>query len=140
MSTSTKWYLGVVAGIVVVATAIVIQADEPAEFDPDTPEFVVAQYVEAFMADDFSTTDSLLTAAARKQCEDSFYGSRDIQRVRITDTRPDPAGTAIAVAITWDNSDDPFASEFTERDRFVLTDEDGRWLIETTPWSLCGGK
>lgn len=140
MSTSTKWYVGAVAAIVVLATVVVLQGDEQAAFDPGTPEETVARYVEAIIDSDFVASDALLTAAARKQCDDGFYRSGDIQRVRITDTRPRPDGMLVEVAITRDNEGDPFASEYTENDTFVLVGQDGDWLIDTVPWSLCGGK
>lgn len=139
MSTSTRWYVGAVAAIVVLATVVVLRAGEPPAFDPGTPEHAVARYVEAIIDSDFATSDALLTAAARKQCDDGFFRSGDIQRVRITDTRPQPNGTNVEVAITRDDAGDPFASEYTEHDTFVLIEQDSDWLIDTVPWSLCGG-
>jgi hypothetical protein len=140
MSTSTRWYVGAVAAIVVLATVVVLRADEPTTFDPGTPEHAVARYVEALIDSDFTTSDALLTAAARKRCDDGFYRSGDIQRVRITDSRPRPNGMIVEVSITRDDAGDPFASEYTEPDRFVLIEQSGDWLIDSVPWSLCGGK
>lgn len=140
MSTSTRWYVGAVAAIVVLATVVVLQADETPAFDPGTPEHTVAGYVEAIIDSDFATSDGLLTAAARKQCDDGFYRSGDIQRVRITDSSTRPNGMIVEVAITRDDAGDPFASEYTENDAFVLIEQDGGWMIDSVPWSLCGGK
>lgn len=140
MSTSTRWYVGAVAAIVVLATVVVLRGDEAPVFDPGTPEHAVAGYVEAIIDSDFATSDALLTAAARKQCDDGFYRSGDIQRVRITDSRTRPNGMIVEVAITRDDAGDPFASEYTENDTFVLIEQDGGWMIDSVPWSLCGGK
>lgn len=140
MSTSTRWYVGAVAAIVVLAAVVVLRADGAPAFDPGTPEHAVAGYVEAIIDSDFATSNAMLTDAARKQCDDGFYRSGDIQRVRITDSRPRPNGMTVEVAITRDDAGDPFASEYTERDTFVLIEQDGDWKIDTVPWSLCGGK
>lgn len=140
MSTSTRWYVGAVAAIVVLATVVVLRADDTPTFHPGTPEHAVSGYVEAIIDSDFATSDAMLTAAARKRCGDGFYLSGDVQRVRITDSRPRPKGMIVEVAITRDDAGDPFASGYTENDTFVLIEQDGGWKIDSVPWSLCGGK
>ena len=113
MSTSTRWYVGAVVAIVALATIVVFRSGEPPAFDPGTPEYAVAGYVQAIIDSDFATSDALLTAGARKRCDDGFYRPGDIQRVRITDSRPRPTGMIVDVAITRDDAGDPFASEYT---------------------------
>ncbi len=140
MRTSTKLYIGVVAAILAITAGIVFNASGPAEYDAGTPEATVQKYVQAVLDEDFDSADSLLTAAAVKQCKDSYFQSQDVQRVRISDSRTSSDEATIEVDITQQNRDDPFAGEYSVTDRFLLERDGADWKISSVPWILCEGR
>lgn len=135
MRNSTKLYLAVGAIVVAATVAVIARPSTPTPLAPGSPEAAVQTYVQAIIDD--QPVKDLLTDDAIKFCENGGFTLDEIQRVRIEEVKTDQSRSVVEVEITWTNPDDPFGGEYSSRDRFVLVDGTGEWLIDEVPWSLC---
>ncbi len=140
MRTSTKLYVGAVAAIVAISPGIVLNSSGTAEFPDGSPEAAVQAYVGAVLDEDFEAADHWLTDEARKRCDETYFDSRDVQRVRIVDARVQQDAATVEIEVTYQNSGDPFASEYSSTDRFRLSGSATDWLIDEVPWVFCEGR
>ncbi len=138
MRNTTKLYLAVTGVVIVAALVVALQPDRPLDLPEGSPEAVVAEYVETLIADGDSS--HLLTSSAAKECDDRGFYHQDIQRVRISSIDTQDGRSVVEVEITWTNADEPFGSDWTSDDRFILTGGTGKWKIDEVPWNLCEGR
>ncbi len=138
MRNTTKLYVAVTGVVIVAALVVALQPDRPLDLPAGSPEAVVAEYVETIIAD--GDPSHLLTSAAAKECDDRGFYHQDIQRVRISSIDTQDSRSVVEVEITWTNGDEPFGSDWTSEDRFILTGGAGKWMIDEVPWNLCEGR
>lgn len=132
-------------GIVLLAVAfavggVVLGGDGTAELQPDSPEAVVQEYVQAFIDRDEELAMSLV---AESRCGDPDSVRRIEEGIRVTllDVSERRADAEVRLLVTTSGGDLPF-------DRYEWSEElvfdmvrlgDGTWLIDDVPWrfSLC---
>ena len=135
--------LGLVVGVVLalaVAVAAIVTSMRPSpQFDPNTPEGTVQAFFEAIEADDWEGMRSLLSSSQQADCEASELARfrDDVDRAVIA--RVDSAGaeTIVEVRVSRVVVDDPL-NPYTYDDtfHFVLTQEDGRFVVSQLPFQF----
>lgn len=133
-----------IAGLVVVALAVVFTRGEPELLDESTPAGVVQRYSTAVIDGDTATADSYLTDTARSACSGfREYGPVPEQVVLISTSERETTAV-VKVSITGSGAGGgPFGpSEYQAEDRFSLLKVQDKWLIEQAPYQLlsCGGQ
>ena len=129
--------LAVIAALVVVALIVVFTRGEPEELDESTPEGVVQRYSAAVIEGDEAAAIDYLVPELGDQCSRMQGGPLDGVRVTLVSTtdRGDSADVRVLVVTSYDGG--LFgSSEYEEEGVFDLVRNDGRWLIESTPWQL----
>jgi hypothetical protein len=132
-----------IAGLVVIALAVVFTRGEPEALDPATPAGVVQRYSTAVIDGDLTTADAYLTDAARTSCSGFRDGGPVPERVVLISTTERETSATVKVSITEsDAGGGPFGpSEYQAEDRFSLVKVDNAWLIDQAPYQLlsCSG-
>lgn len=132
-----------IAGLVVVALAVVFTRGEPEQLDESTPAGVVQRYSTAVIDGDTATADSYLTDAARSACSGFREGGPVPERVVLISTTERETSALVKVSITEsDPGGGPFGpSEYQAEDRFSLRKVQDKWLIDQAPYQLlsCAG-
>ncbi len=120
----------VVLGLAVIA---IVVGGRTISLDADSPEGVVQRFAQAVIDGDRSTAESLL--ANGDEC-DGYQDSYIDNAIRVTLGDVRITGDSAVVEVTIGHSGgDPFAPyDYSDRSRFLLTNIDGAWLIDETPW------
>ncbi|GAA3866240.1 hypothetical protein GCM10022381_07350 [Leifsonia kafniensis] len=129
--------LAVIAGLVIVAVAVVLSRGEPKLLDAATPPGVVQRYSAALIDGDETAAQQYLTPAVREQCDrlDSVY--TDNLRVALVSTTERADSADVKVSLITSSEGGLFGpSEYETAEKFSLAKIDGAWLIDTTPWQL----
>lgn len=129
--------IGIIALIAVAAVFVAIQ--DPAEFDPGTPEGVVQSYLVAVLDDDAEAAHALLTPELQARCDiedldDRYYHEED-RRITLVESDINADRATIEVKFTATYNEGPFGySESSYEETFRLTRNDGSWQISRAPW------
>lgn len=127
--------VGAVVILVVLALAVIAIAvgGRTISLDPDSPEGVVQRYTQAVIDGDRPTAEALLADGDRCDSYQDPYMDTDI-RVTLGDVRITGDTAVVEVTVGYGGGD-PFAPyDYSDRSRFLLTNVDGAWLIDETPW------
>jgi hypothetical protein len=127
--------VGAVVILVVLALAVIaiVVGGRTISLDPDSPEGVVQRYTQAVIDGDRPAAESLLADGDTCDSYQDPYIDNDI-RVTLGDVRITGDTAVVGVTIGYGGGD-PFAPyDFSDRSRFLLTNTDGAWLIDETPW------
>lgn len=144
MARSTRWLLGVMAGVlglVVLAVAVALTAGGEADLDPATPGGAVQTYLRAVSERDAEGAWTLFASDLQDRCPLSSvrdalrYGPRDF-RAQLGEVVPRTETTDVIVSITERYGGGLFGNESTFEQVFPLTQEDGAWRLAEAPWPL----
>lgn len=133
--------LAIVSGIVVVASIVVLAIaalmNDPAVLDPDSPEGVVQQYVQAVADEDWPAARSFFMPELADRCTIADLAQSrvdNVSRVSIDDVSRADGQAVVSVVITYSSADDPLStSTWDDRVTFVLVDSGG-WAFEEVSW------
>lgn len=129
--------MAVVAGLVIVALAVVFTRGEPPPLDESTPAGVVQRYSTAVIDGDTSTADSYLTEAARESCRGYFESGPPPARIVLISTSGSGSSAQVRVSVVSSGSGGPFGpSEYEMEDQFSLVKTEGKWKIDRAPFPL----
>ncbi len=126
------WVLPALGVAVVVALVVFGLNRPPVELDPDSPEGVVQQYLDALGRGDFDTAAS-------------FWATTGCTPESVIPTMPidvsaaledvDESGQHATVIVRIGESDtDPMDGPYEHQEWFGLVNEDGSWRIEQPSW------
>ena len=128
------------AAIVVSLVLLGVSAlmEDPVPLDPDTPEGVVQSFVVAIAEERWLDARTLLDSELAEACEVSdlsLAGGEDISRVVIDGVSQDERSAVVDVTIVHTSLDNPInPSTWDEDVSFILTIEDGGWVIDELSW------
>lgn len=134
--------LSAIAGLVILALAVVFTRGEPQALDESTPAGVVQRYSTAVLDGDTRTADAYLTAEARSLCSGPFGGGPLPTRVVLISTTERDNSAQVRVSVVSPGPGNLFGpSEYEMEDRFALVRTDGKWMINQAPYPLlsCAG-
>jgi hypothetical protein len=129
--------LAVIGALVIVALIVVFTRGDAAPLDESTPEGVVQRYSAAVIEGDEDAAIDYLTPELGDSCERIGPPSGEGLRVTHVSTveRDDTADVRVLIVTSYEGG--LFgSSEYEEEAAFDLVRDDGRWLIESTPWQL----
>lgn len=129
--------LAVIGALVIVALIVVFTRGDAVPLDESTPEGVVQRYSAAVIEGDEDAAIAYLVPELGDPCERVGLASGDGVRVTHVSTteRDDTADVRVLIVTSYEGG--LFgSSEYEEEVVFDLVKEDGRWLIESTPWQL----
>jgi len=141
MSSGPNRVLAALVGVVVVLAVIagVVGANRRAPtLDPNTPQGVVQEYLEAVLAGDYP-------AAAKLLSSDSGCGLSDVSsttvsesaRIVLKDTVVDGGTAVVTVDVTEGADSGPFGdSGYTHTERITAERDGSAWKISGSPWLL----
>ena len=144
MARSTRWLLGVMAGVlglIALAVVVALTAGGEAELDPDTPGGTVQTYLRAVSESDADGAWALFASDLQDRCSLSSvrdalrYGPRDF-RAQLGDVVTRTQTTDVTVSITERYGGGLFGNESTFEQVFPLIQEDGAWRLAEAPWPL----
>lgn len=132
--------VGAVVLLAVLAGVMVGRRTTP-NFDPNTPEAVVQEYLKAVIAGNYPGAAKLISPSSGCSAPDvaTAYVPGAAQIVLDhTDVNGDHA--VMTVDVTEGSGDDPFGSGYSHAERITLQQEGGVWKITGSPWLLpsCG--
>lgn len=134
------WALAGLAGVVLVVAAVAGALREPADLDPDTPEGVVQDYLEAVLARDHDAAVAHLSEADADHC-----GAEGFQRAYVPEAL---TATLDEVRLRGDRADvlvrlreptgpPPFGGPgMRSTEAFELVRDGGAWRLTGRPWPL----
>ena len=137
-------------GALIVATIALTLLQREQSFEDGTPERAVQDFLKAYDAEDFGSVYDAWADGLRSDCDRDEYlqhavgsgGRLSDSRVRITDTEYVGADRGRAVVLareTHVSGDGPFGtSEWSNRHRYALALEEGRWRFTEVPWPSSG--
>ncbi len=150
MSASTRWLIGIGAGVALLIIASIVialtrggQAPLLAEA---TPEGVVQRFLLAVQDKDYAKARDYLSPRVQAGCSITFM--RDSMRWREDNSRElrvevlskDATGdgrTQVRVAVTEVHVSPPFGvDESRHEEVYILREEDGAWRIDEPPWPV----
>lgn len=144
MSGSTRWLLGVLVGVSVIAAAgiAVAMGTRAPAYPEDSPEYAVQQYVAAVADRDASKAIGYLSSELVARCESipresiTNRGRSSVRATLLEVTRRD--GTAVVrVRVTESYGDAPFGGgESNMEQTFELTRSADGWRFTDAPWPL----
>lgn len=112
--------------------------EEPVALDPDTPQGAVQSFVVAIAEERWIDARSFLDSDLTEVCEVadlSMARGQDISRVVIDGVSEGEGSAVVDVTIVHTSLDNPInPSTWDEDVSFVLTIEDGRWVIDELSW------
>lgn len=144
MAQSTRWLLGVMAGVlalIVLAVVVALSAGNETDLDPDTPGGTVQTYLRAVSEGDAEGAWTLFASDLQDRCSLSSvrdalrYGPRDF-RAQLGEVVTRTATTDVTVTITERYGGGLFGNESTFEQVFPLAQEDGAWRLAEAPWPL----
>lgn len=134
--------LSAIAGLVILALAVVFTRGEPQALDESTPAGVVQRYSTAVLDGDTGAADSYLTAEARSLCGGPSGGGPLPTRVVLISTTERDNSAQVRVSVISPGPGNLLGpSEYEIEDRFSLVRTDGKWMINQVPYPLlsCAG-
>lgn len=144
MSGSTRWLLGVLIGVGVIAIAgiAVAMGTRAPAYPEDSPEYVVQQYVAAVADRDASKAISYLSTDLVARCESlpretiTNRGRSSVRATLLDVTRRDSVAV-IRVRVIESYGDAPFGGgESNMEQSFELTLIADGWRFTESPWPL----
>jgi len=133
--TDTQKPLSVIGFIVIglIIATIVVMAVRPIEtLDPQTPEGVVQQYVQAVLDDDEASIEILVTDRFEAECDSHRAYLGDV-RVSISESSDLTNGHLVEVEIEHDQG---LGGSYTEISDVRLIQVNEIWLIDGAEWPL----
>lgn len=130
-----NWLLPVLAGVVLLALALLALFREPLELDPNTPEGTVQAFLQAVSDGDFATAHGLLSAEIRGKCDvsDIFIDEGDFSA---TLGSVEEVGDSVRIDVTlrFPNTGGLGGGYSYSPGPYTLDMEDGAWVISDVPW------
>lgn len=150
MSASTRWLIGIGAGIALLIVASVVialarggQAPLLAE---TTPEGVVQRFLLAVQDKDYAKAHGYLSARVQKGCSIAFIrdslrwredNSRELRVEMLSKDATGDGRTQVRVAVTEVNVSPPFGVDESRHDEwYILLQENSAWRIDEPPWPV----
>lgn len=130
--------IGAVA-IILIAVAMVVAIQPPAEFDPGTPEGTAQAYYQALLDGDGDLALSYLEDRLVADCSthELAYVIPDSARVVISETEIDGDVAQVDIVITETWGEGPFGGGSHTFDETLLMTRDGEtWVISRIPWPV----
>ncbi len=125
-----------IALVVIIALIAVFARSGPVEYAADTPEGVVQRYSQAVVERDYETAESYLIPEIAEDCRRMPNDVVDV-RVTLLDTAERDTTATVEVGIAASYGGGLFGSStYDYEDVFALRNDDGDWLIVSTPWEL----
>lgn len=129
--------LSAIALLVAIALAVVFMRGGPEPLDENSAAGVVQRYSAAVIDGDTAAASSYLTEGARTQCTGKFDGMPRPARVVLVSTTERAESATVTVSILQSYSGGPFGpSEYESEDIFSLLKVDGRWKVDSAPYTL----
>lgn len=144
MSGSTRWLLGVLVGVGVIAAAgvVVAMGTRAPSYPADSPEYAVQQYVAAVADRDATKAMSYLSSELVARCDTipresiTNRGRTSVRATLLDVTRRDNTAV-VRVRITESYGDAPFGGgESNMEQSFELTRTADGWRFSEAPWPL----
>ena len=146
------WLIGgaTFVGVLLVASVVVALMQEDVALKEGSPERAVQLYLQAVRDEDFKAAHGFLSEELKKDCTVETMAARDFgrgrelssSRVTLRDTTylNDSNDSALVIArVTRVRGSGPFgSSESSHEQRYVLSLEDGQWLLAESPWPYYG--
>lgn len=144
MSGSTRWLLGVLVGVGVIAAAgvVVAMGTRAPSYPSDSPEYAVQQYIAAVADRDATRATSYLARELVARCEiiprESITNrSRSSVRATLLDVTKRDSTAVVRVRITESYGDAPFGGGESDMEQsFELTRTADGWRFSESPWPL----
>ncbi len=141
---SRKVLIGIAAlAVVLIAAAIVLALQPPAEFDPATPEGTAQGYFRGVLDHDADLalgylSDDLVSRCDPGEIRDNFRNAiADDVRVVIVSSSVDGDRARVEVAITETRGRDLVFSDSHRFEETLVMDRHGnRWVIAEQPWPI----
>lgn len=147
MAGSTRWLIGLLAVVTVLAVAALVlsQAGErPADLAASSPEGVVQRYLTAIAEDDEDALRGTLHSERLRDCRDGEpeldpgHRSPDFT-AELRDVERDGDEAEVTVRITEHDGEPPFDSGgYDHTEVFELARDDGAWRITGESWPYLG--
>ena len=129
--------LSIIAGLVVIALAVVFLRGTPGVLDRATPEGIVQAYSTAVIDGDRTAAKEFLAKELRDNCETVEPGLTSGVRVTLVSSTVHSDSATVRVSIVTNYGNGPFGTSESESDStFELVEEGGAWAITTAPWEL----
>ena len=132
-----SWAGPALLGGLIIILAIVALIREPVELDPDTPEGIVQQYLQAVSNEDYELAIGFLDPDLYQDCEGSDlerYGPEQFTAT-IDDTNVSTTSRHSEVTVSMEfGSGGPFGGGWSSQEVFRLTASEGSWFITDEPW------
>ncbi len=126
--------VGGVVGALIIVTLIASTLRPVEQLDPNTPEGVVQQFIQAVLDDDEDGAEEFVTSAFLDDCAIRDRGTNG--RFAINESRTVAAGYLIEV---MQSSSEGFGGGYVRTTDIMLVDVDGGWLIDWASWPFgCG--
>ena len=129
--------LGITVLLVLTALALVLIRGATATPDPRSPEGVVQSYITAVLAGDQKQAAALLTPKASMDCPVGNVNNPESMRIALVSRSTSGNTATVEVSITDTPASSPLdLGNSGYADTFNLVRQEGRWVINTVPWSL----
>ena len=139
------WIIGgsVLLGLLLIGSIFVAMTKDETEFDPDSPEFAVQQYLRALVRSDFDAAEVLWSPDLREECSverfalDSRWSLDRLAESRITLEEVRIAGetTLVSVSVVTTDGGGIFGpSEHSSSHTYAVGTFDGAWRITGHTW------
>lgn len=131
--------VGVILVVAVAAAAIFTSMRPSPDLDPSTPEGTVQEFFQAIQEDDWDGLRAFLTPALQSDCEASELAEfqDDIDRAVIADVDTVGSDTIVEVRVSRVVVSDPLSPySYEETFHFVLTPDNGGYLVSELPWQF----
>ena len=147
-TSSGRWLAGIVGAVVVLAMvsvlATLLAGDDVEALPGGSPERAVQEYLLALQDREYSEAYALLASDLQSNCSlQDFQRSMRTPdqytlRVRLDEVRMIETGAEVYVRITQSFSAQPFPSESTMTQRYLLEEEAGSWRLTDASWPYHG--
>lgn len=130
-------FVGAVVALAVAAGLVVANRHTPV-LDPDTPEGIVQEYLQAVIAGDYPAAAELLSPSSGCDVSDlaAAYAPGSA-RIVLDRVAVDGDHAVVTVDVTEDSGDGPFGSSgYSHSERITVQREGGTWKIAGSPWLL----
>ena len=134
---------GVILGVLLIASVAISLIRGESEFEPDSPEFAVQQYLKALIDNDLETARAMWSPELRESCSfeefisDARSGLERLAEARITleDVLVVGESTNVRARFVWTVDGGVFGpSENSSSYRYGVLNIDGGWRITDHDW------
>ncbi len=150
MSASTRWLIGIAAGIaLLVIVSIVVALAKGGEaplLDESTPEGIVQRFLLAVEDKEYAKAHGYLSARLQEGCPISQIretlrwredNSREMRVEMLEKEAVEGGKMQVRVRVTEVNVSPPFGvNEYHHDELYILVQEDGAWRIDEPPWPV----